>query len=151
MEPVSSSLEDYLEAIWNLGHESRAVRVKDIGKELGVRSPSVVGALKTLAEKGLVSHERYGYVELTGQGEKLAREVYRKHTTLAEFFTEVLGVDIETAAQDACAAEHSLSGDTLDGIRLLTEFLRGGPSGGTPRLRRFRSYAERHLKPGKAS
>lgn len=149
MEYLSASLEDYLEAIWTLGHDGRAVRVKNIGEELDVRSPSVVGAIKALSEKGLVSHERYGYVELTERGERLARDVYRKHNTLVGFFVEILGVDADTAARDACAAEHILSDDTLQRIALLKEFLQGGTSRGAQRLKDFKSYVTGHIKPGR--
>jgi Mn-dependent DtxR family transcriptional regulator len=148
MEQISSSMEDYLEAIWDLAQDSPAVRVKDIGKMLDVTSPSVVGAVKALSERGLVTHERYGYVELTERGEEIAREVYGKHNTLAEFFKTILGVDPDTAERDACAAEHALSDSTLNRIKLFTRFVRAPCSKKSSRLGGFQSYVKRNLKSG---
>jgi DtxR family Mn-dependent transcriptional regulator len=148
MDALSASLEDYLEAIWILGLAGNEVRVKNIGELLDVKNPSVVGALKTLSERDLVTHERYGYVELTGQGATLAREVYRKHRTLAEFFNKVLGVDIDTATQDACAVEHHVSRDTLDRIALFVEFAEGHSNEESPCLERFQSYLKENWKSG---
>ena len=68
MEVLTPSLEDYLEAIWIIGLTEKVVRVRDLARKLRIKPPSVVGALKTLQERGLVRHERYGYVELTERG-----------------------------------------------------------------------------------
>ena len=46
---LSSSLEDYLEAIYQIVEQSRVARVRDIAARLGVQKPSVTGALRSLA------------------------------------------------------------------------------------------------------
>ena len=55
---LSTSLEDYLEAIIRLEKANRVARVKDIAGALNVQMPSVTGALKTLRDKGYVDYER---------------------------------------------------------------------------------------------
>src|SRR4030042_5833685 len=112
-KPHTASMEDYLEAIAVLRGDSGAVRVSQISKALGVKMPSVCGALKRLSEDGLVNHERYGYVDLTAKGKNIAADVFRRHETVRRFLTQVLSVNSETAAQDACRMEHSVSPDTL--------------------------------------
>ena len=140
MHTLSASLEDYVEAIWILSLRHKVVRVKDVAGLLNVKSPSVVGALKILVERGLIAHERYGYIELSQQGEALARDVYRKHKTLAKFFNEILGIDLATAAKDACAIEHCVSESTIKRIAAFMRFAEAVPHEQAPWLEAFRDY-----------
>jgi len=91
-EVLSESLEDYLEAILLLERESRVARVSEIADQLSVSRPSVTGALKNLAARGLVTHERYGHVTLTDEGNDIAIEVERRHVAIRSFLVGVLGV-----------------------------------------------------------
>lgn len=113
--------EDCLEAILELAGSGRVVRVKDLARRLSVSRPSVVAALAALEERGLVRHERYGGVELTMKGRRLAGEVNRRHRLLQGFLEEQLGVSAATAAEDACRMEHVLSDET---VRQLLGFVR---------------------------
>ncbi len=106
---LTSSMEDYLETIAILKEENSVVRVRDISLLMNVKNPSVTGALKGLVAKGLIVHERYGYVDLTGEGQKIAARIKERHDTLIEFFTEMLGVGKEIAERDACKIEHAIS------------------------------------------
>ena len=108
-EMLTSSMENYLETIRNLGKGKGVARVKNIARELKVKMSSVSGALETLAKEGLISHEKYGYIELTNRGERLAEAICSRHQTLFKFLTEVLGVDPKTADEDACKMEHTVS------------------------------------------
>ena len=67
---LSASLEDYVEAIFNLVGESKVARCKDIAQSLGVSRSSVTGALRLLKDKGLANYEPYGYVTLTDDGQR---------------------------------------------------------------------------------
>lgn len=142
MEKLTPSLEDYLEAIWIVGLTEKAVRVKNIAKFLGVRTASVVGAMKILAENNMVVHERYGYIELTRKGTKKAKEIYEKHKMLSKFFNEVLGVDKRIAAEDACKFEHYISKETLDRIVMFIKFLETCSDGDPRWLSGFRYFVE---------
>jgi DtxR family Mn-dependent transcriptional regulator len=73
-----------------------------------------------LSDSGLVQHRRYGAITLTTSGMRSARDVYHRHTTLLSFLTDVLGVDAETAREDACKLEHSLSAAS---VSKLTDFV----------------------------
>jgi len=110
---LGQSSEDYLEAVLVLGNEKRTVRVKDVADKLGVTRPSVVLALAGLEAKGLVRHERYGGIELTPGGRRVARETDRRHRLVRAFLVQVLGVSGATADRDACRIEHSLSPETV--------------------------------------
>lgn len=111
---LTESLENYLETIAMLKRENKIARVKDISKELNVKNSSVNIALNVLAEKGYVIHERYGYVDLTEAGQKIADEIQHKEDVLVKFFTEILGVDHDIALKDACRMEHIVSDETLE-------------------------------------
>ena len=94
---LSSSIEDYLEAILLLSEKDDAVRVTDIAEKLDIAKPSVTAAVNTLKEKGLVVQERYGKVFLTPEGRAYALKVKRRHKALRNFLVHVLGVSEQTA------------------------------------------------------
>lgn len=112
-DALSASLEDYLEAILQLERASRVARVSEIAEQLRVSRPSVSGALKCLATRGLVSHARYGHVTLTAEGAAIAAEVERRHVAIRDFLTGVLSVPEEKADVAACRLEHVLDPDVL--------------------------------------
>ena len=99
---LSSSLEDYVEAVFVLGGERGEARVSEIARLLDVRLPSVSRALRRLKELGLVECERYGAACLSPSGAAVARTMVDRHATLVAFLTEVLGLPPTTAEQDAC-------------------------------------------------
>jgi len=120
---LTSPMEDYLESIARFCRTNGVARVKEIAAELGVRTPTVVGALRTLKEKGLVEQERYGFVRLTPTGERRARQVLSSHETIHEFLRSVLLVDEGQAATEACRIEHAVGADTTMRMRRMATFL----------------------------
>jgi len=125
-------MEDYLEAIVVLKEKNKISRVRDISRLLNVEPPSVDSALNNLSKKGLIIHERYSYVELTPEGERLAEGVYKKHKMLIKFLTEILSVDPKTAAEDACKMEHSISPQTFKKLTKFIEFVETCPDRDRP-------------------
>ncbi|PIE51075.1 DtxR family transcriptional regulator [Candidatus Fermentibacteria bacterium] len=110
---LSSSLEDYLETIYEIVEEKGAAKPRDIARGRDVAASSVTSALKHLARLGLVNHAPYDLVTLTEEGEQLAKAVTRKHSVLKEFFEKVLEIDEETADSCACGIEHVIPDDVL--------------------------------------
>lgn len=123
IQNLSSSLEDYLEAIFNLTATDEVARSKDIADSLKVAKSSVTGALRTLAEKELVNYKPYGYVTLTPAGRAAAERVARKHNIIKSFFVDILGVDDTLAQNAACKAEHALGADIIKRLLDFTEFV----------------------------
>ena len=138
----TASMEDYLEAIALLSEGSKPVKVTQISKALGVKKPSIVSALTKLSEAGLVVHEKYGRVELTAEGEKIAQNVYRRHETLRHFLLDILNVDSKVAEEDACRLEHSLSSPSLERLAKFIEFVLNCPRGEPEWLKGFNYYFE---------
>ncbi len=137
---LSASLEDYLEAIYNICREGEVARSKTIASVLSVAKPSVTAALRLLKDRGLVNYKPYGYITLTEKGGKVAEVIVKKHDIIKSFFVEILGVDKETAQTAACRAEHALGPQIIAGLLELTEFLQDGDPRGRDLVSRFEKY-----------
>ncbi len=144
---LTKSTEDYLETILVLSLEKKVVRVKDLAEHLKVKGPSVVSAIKYLAEKNLVKHEHYGYVELTEKGEALARTIYDRHKTLFKFLHNFLGVNPAIAEKDACRIEHFLTPQTMERILKFIEFVETCPQGEPGWLSNFYHFVKTGKRP----
>ena len=106
---LSESLEDYLETILELQTTRTVARSKDIAEKMDIKRGSVTGMLKKLAAREFINYEPYGYVTLTLKGEKIAKEIERRHVFLKDFFFRILGVDEQTADTTACRMEHAMN------------------------------------------
>lgn len=120
---LSASLEDYLEAILRIVAQKGAAKAKDIAKALKVNNSSVTGALKMLAQKGMVNYAPYDVITLTDAGQALAIDVARRHESLRAFFHTVLAVNDSMADEMACKMEHMVTSDMLKRFEALTAFM----------------------------
>lgn len=117
MQLVHESGETYLETILVLSKRMEAVRSIDLAGELGYTKPSVSRAVKLLKERGYITVERGGALLLTDAGRAEAEKIYERHQVITKFFNEVLGVDPETAEEDACRIEHIISAASFEKIK----------------------------------
>ena len=122
-DDLTPSMEDYLETILLLEQKNRVARVKDIAERLSVQMPSVTGALKTLKGRELVDYEKNSFINLTPKGLKLAKAILSRHEILVEFFREALGLEGESAENQACMVEHAIEQDTAVRFRNLTGWI----------------------------
>ncbi|MBN1103550.1 MAG: metal-dependent transcriptional regulator, partial [Deltaproteobacteria bacterium] len=129
-DTLTASLEDYLEAIFNIIAEKEAVRPKDIAGRLKVSNASVTGALRALAEKELIHYVPYDVITLTPGGKTAAKDVIRRHEVLRDFFVKVLAVEEGTADRAACDMEHSIPRIILERFIEFVEFVETCPRGG---------------------
>lgn len=113
---LQESGEMYLETIYVLSLESDEVRGIDIADHLGYSKPSVSRALSVLKEEGFVVKDNEGHIKLTEAGRSHAKRIYERHTVLTKVFMD-LGVDEETAAEDACRIEHYISDKTFEAVK----------------------------------
>ena len=143
----TASMEDYLETVAILRGEGTMVRVQQIGQALGVKMPSVTAALRKLCEEGLVEHEKYGYVELTTEGDKAAQDIFHRHEVLRHFLTDVLSIDPQIAQEDACRMEHAISSISLDRLAKFIEFMEACPQEEPTWLKNFHYYLEHRELP----
>jgi len=110
------SAENYLETILALSNNGNQVRSIDIVNELDYSKPSVSIAMKNLREKGYVIVDDDGYITLTKTGRKIAESVYERHMMISDWLI-FLGVDRNTAVNDACRMEHAMSEQSFSAIK----------------------------------
>lgn len=140
VEDLSHCLEDYLEAIYVISLKKKVVRVKEVAEYLNVKTPSVVDAVSKLAERGFVTHEKYGYLTLTKKGNEIAKDVYSRHKQIFKFLNEVLGIEPDTSEKDACGLEHHISKKSMDKITKLIEFIKSSTEDYDKWLKNFNKF-----------
>lgn len=113
---LHESGEMYLETIFILTQKSDSVRSIDVGEYMGYSKPSVSRAVGLLKKDGYIITDEKGYIKLTETGKKKSEQIYERHRVLTGLFIN-LGVDEETASEDACRIEHYLSDKTFDAIK----------------------------------
>jgi len=142
---LSSSLEDYIEAIFNLLDGTDAARSTDISQSLGVSKASVTGALRALKDKGLINYKPYGMVTLTESGSRAASAVAQKHKVLKAFFMDVLGIDDDTAQTAACRSEHAFGNELIARLLCFIEFVNKSADNGNGVADEFKVYCRKRL------
>lgn len=118
-EDRTDRMEDYLEVIYELVQQKGYATTVDISSYLNVSSPSVTKMMQKLDETGYLKYEKYRGIKLTNEGIRIARNIRNRHGLLAEFFM-IIGVDEETANNDAEGIEHHLHPETM---KKLEEFI----------------------------
>ena len=108
--------EMYLETIHRLSMEQKYVRSIDVAESMGYSKPSVSRAVALLKQGGYLLVNDHGHLSLTEDGKKVAEKVFERHTVLTAMLT-ALGVDRETASEDACRIEHVISEQTFEAIK----------------------------------
>ena len=113
---LQESGEMYLETIYVLSQESQSVRAIDVGEYMGYSKPSVSRAVGILKKAGYVITDENGFLVLTESGLEVARKTYERHKILTEYFVKI-GIDEQTASEDACKIEHVISDKTFEAIK----------------------------------
>lgn len=121
MEKLTFTMENYLEAVYELSLTGKGARVTDIAERMGVTKASANNAMSVLADRGLIINEKYQEIHLTDAGLKHAKLISEKHHILELFLIQVLGIDAPVAAQDACAIEHVISNASVEAMRHFLE------------------------------
>lgn len=113
---IHQSAEDYLECILKLSKERPVVRSIDIANDMNYSKPSISVAMKNLRLNGYINVDESGFITLTDSGMEIASSIYDRHLILKKWL-EFLGISPETAEQDACKIEHTLSKETYTALR----------------------------------
>ena len=120
MKKSHESSEDYLETILMLREKHGNVRSIDIVNKLNYSKPSISIAMKKLKSEGMVEMDLNGYITLTPKGEEVAQRIYSRHKLLEKCLLAI-GVEPETAEEEACRIEHVIDDDTYDKINAFDE------------------------------
>ena len=113
---LHESAEMYLETIYQLSMEQHCVRSIDVAESLNYSRASVSRAVGLLKKDGYLEMDEDGFLNLTELGKSTAEKIYERHMILTAAL-KALGVDEESAAEDACRIEHVISDRTFEAIK----------------------------------
>lgn len=114
--PMKESGEMYIESIYVLCGERQAVRSIDVAEHMNYSKPSVSRAVGLLKKDGYITVDKDGYISLTELGKEKGKNIFERHTILTKMLIS-LGVDEETADEDACRMEHVISEKTFNAMK----------------------------------
>ena len=137
---LSSTLEDYLEAIFRLEKKKRSARVRDIAEYVGVSKSTVSAALKSLAVKNLIEYEPYEYILLTAEGREKAATIVMNHYIISHFLQSVLALSPQRAERIACKFEHAVDKEVIERFVCFLAFVEKSPAGGAQLLGEFKCF-----------
>jgi DtxR family Mn-dependent transcriptional regulator len=106
---LTSSQEDYIKSLYQLGAAEVSVGTSQLAERLGVSAASATEMLGKLAGQGLVAHDRYRGASLTPEGLAVALEMVRHHRLLEMFLTRKLGYGWDEVHDEAELLEHVIS------------------------------------------
>ncbi len=139
---LSASLEDYIETIYLIIQEKKVARAKNIAELMKVSRASVTEALRALSSKGLINYAPYEVITMTPKGRKIAKDVIFRHTTLKNFFMEILTIDSKIAEDGACKIEHSAPPEVIDRMIDFMTFVESCPQVEKDFINNFRDFVE---------
>ncbi|MDB4713131.1 metal-dependent transcriptional regulator [bacterium] len=119
----SSTVENYLKAIWSLQgpvDDSELVLIGQVAEKLSVTPGTATTMMNQLEKKGLVEYRPRRGVRLKEEGRKAAMQVLRRHRLIETFLVEVMKLDWAEVHEDAEVLEHVVS-DRL--LRRMDEML----------------------------
>ena len=113
---ISKALEEYLKVMYILKKQNGDIRVTDVANKMDCSKASVNKSINSLKENGLVNYETYGDIELTRDGEMLAKKILEAYDVMYVFLKDVIGIDENLAAEDAEKIKSALSDTSVNEI-----------------------------------
>ena len=108
----TENTEDYLELVAELLNSKGEARIVDIAENLGIAQATANKTIQRLHSQGYIKREPYRSIFLTYKGQKIASESKKRHNIVYNFLRN-LGLDKNTASEDAEGIEHHVSERTL--------------------------------------
>ena len=108
----TENTEDYLELVAELLNSKGEARIVDIAENLGIAQATANKTIQRLHSQGYIKREPYRSIFLTLKGQKIASESKKRHNIVYNFLRN-LGLDKNTASEDAEGIEHHVSEKTL--------------------------------------
>ena len=111
---ISKSLEEYLKTMYILKKQNGDIRVTDIANKMNCSKASVNKAIHNLKENKLINYETYGTIELTEDGEQLAKKILEAYDIVYVFLKDVLELKKEDAEKEAEKIKSAVEDNTLN-------------------------------------
>lgn len=139
---LSSSLEDYLEAIYWQCQEKSFAQANKIAESLDVGKSSVSWALNHLSQKDLINYKPYEPITLTDKGFNIAKRIASRHQDIKDFLTDVLAINENVAEENACRLEHVIDHGVMRRMKQFWTFLQECPRLGTDWIKGFGYFCD---------
>ncbi len=111
----SRVVENYLKAVFNAREWSEdPVTVGPLANRLSLSQSTLSELVRKLNERALLSHARYGAIELTPEGQRIALAMVRKHRLIETFLVDYLGYTWDEVHEEAEILEHAVSDTFID-------------------------------------
>ncbi len=111
---ISKSQEEYIKTMYILKKQNGKIRVTDIANKMNCTKPSVNKAIYNLKDNGLLNYESYGTIELTEEGENLAKKILEAYDIVYLFLKDVLNLEESSAAEEAERMKLAISDNTIN-------------------------------------
>lgn len=126
----SPTEEEYLKSIFNLAEkEKKMVSTNALAHALGTTAASVTDMLKKLAQKELISYQRYSGVSLTLSGSKVAIAVLRRQRLWNTFLISKLRFNWHQVADISDDLEHVISDELVSRLDAFLDYPKFDPFG----------------------
>ena len=127
---MTTSEENYIKVIYHLSLIAKSeISTNAIAEKMATKASSVTDMLKKLAEKELVSYQKYQGVSLTQKGLLTAKMIVRKHRLWEVFLVEKLNFAWDEVHEIAEELEHINSEKLIDKLDEFLEFPSKDPHG----------------------
>jgi len=143
---ISLKQQIYLETIYDLSMSEGHAHVKSIAERLSIRMPSVTEVMRKLADKKLINYDVRKNISLTDEGKRIAKELDKRHSVLADFFAKILGCPASKAQTMACKVEHVVDADFCDRLAGFASFFRDKEENGVELIKEFKDFYKKHKK-----
>ena len=111
---VSKALEEYLKNMYVLKKQNGNIRVTDVAKKMNCSKASVNKALHNLKDSDLVNYETYGTIELTEEGENLAKKILEAYDIIYVFLKDVLNLEEDESKKEAEKIKSAIDDKTIN-------------------------------------
>lgn len=123
---ITPSMEDYLEMIYRLSNVPGFTRIHELSQALNVQPPSATKMAQRMAELRLVNYEKYGFITLSKDGERIGKMLFERHVII-EHFLKMIGVSESEVFKETEKMEHTISPATVECCKNFTDFMEARP------------------------
>jgi DtxR family Mn-dependent transcriptional regulator len=126
----SSSVGDYMKAIWEVAGAGGVATTNDIAGRLSIAPASVTNMFARLQEMGLTEYKRYRGASLTEEGRTEALRLVPRHRLIETFLLEHVEYSWEEVHEETERLEHGVSDAFTERLAELLDHPDRDPHGG---------------------
>ncbi len=109
MARPSTTIEDYLQAIYSLEGEGETVISARLARRMRVTPPTAWATVRRMVRDQLVKLDEKKVIRLTPKGHELAEDIVKRHRLAERFLCDVMGLGWSEAHEEAHRFEHAIT------------------------------------------